>query len=270
MANLILVSNRKINRPYYVRDLDIHLYSPEELSYYIYNYQFFLTEEFVDERLLEFIGTELEMPVLEKKLRRWKGQADFFQMMAMILQECHYYDDQEINEFLRQADTIRHSDPVQLMKQRGDFLLSRHKYYGALEHYDRILAGDWRKPLSSDFQGKVWFNKGGALAGMFAFSQAMDAFVAAYRMMGTDEALRKIYEVHLLDPLCEIPKEIRKEMSRSNGAKWRKDFASVRELVVMEGKYARAKGVFESDDENKPQKLWEMFDEWKSEYRQMI
>ena len=68
----ILCKDAEAERPYYVKDLGINLYSAFELCYFIYNHSALLGDDFPDEELLRFIGDGCRMPDLERKLRKWK------------------------------------------------------------------------------------------------------------------------------------------------------------------------------------------------------
>lgn len=56
--------------PYITKELNIPLYTAEELCYYIYHNLTVLEDEFIQDDLVEFIRTQLAMPVLAERIER--------------------------------------------------------------------------------------------------------------------------------------------------------------------------------------------------------
>ena len=51
MSGLILCRDKTVTHPYYVKELGLHLYTGEELCYFIYHNILLIGEEFLDEPL---------------------------------------------------------------------------------------------------------------------------------------------------------------------------------------------------------------------------
>ncbi len=66
-----LLCTKEADTPYEVEELDLRVYSIEELAYLIYHDLPLLPDEFIDEKLLTFIEKELEMPEISGKIRRF-------------------------------------------------------------------------------------------------------------------------------------------------------------------------------------------------------
>ena len=99
MSGMLLCRSHPVKEPYYVEELGLCLYSEEELSYYIYHNATLIGDDFLDERLYRFIGTELGLDNLERKLRKWAEQAELSELLLVILQDIHYYDSDELFHF---------------------------------------------------------------------------------------------------------------------------------------------------------------------------
>ena len=128
MSGLLLCRDGKAKKPYPVPELGISLYSAEELCYYIYHYVFLLEPDFVDEELLEFIGTGLGLSGLEAKIRRWIAEeADLSQVLYMILQDVHYYNETELAAFRAQLEWLKKARPSERAKKKADYLLETRK-----------------------------------------------------------------------------------------------------------------------------------------------
>jgi len=267
MGGLILCKNYQVKHPYYVEELGIHLHSAEELSYFIYNNLMLIGEDFLDERLFRFIGQELGMAGLETKLRKWTGQADQSELLLVILQDIHYYSSGELFSFKEELARISKAGTAELMKEKADYLLKRRQYYSAINLYDRIFSLKSDELMSEGFRGNVWFNKGSALAGIFSFDQAVECYRKSHELLQQGEALRKIYEIHLLDPLTGIPEGILDAVPVGTLYGWKEEYEESRKRARYEGKALEAAGLMEKDNIRRAAGFGELVRAWKAEYR---
>ena len=58
MSAMILCRNKVAVNPLYVSYSDVHLYTEEELCYYIYNNIYIITNDFVSDELIHFLRYE--------------------------------------------------------------------------------------------------------------------------------------------------------------------------------------------------------------------
>lgn len=64
MAGVILSRSKYAEKPYYITNMSINIYSLEELCYYIYNNIYLIGTDLVDDGLISYIDNELEEPEL--------------------------------------------------------------------------------------------------------------------------------------------------------------------------------------------------------------
>ena len=267
MSGLILCSSRKVQHPYYVEELGIYLYSGEELSYFIYHNLMLIGEDFLDERLFRFIGQELGMTGLETKLRKWSGQADLSELLLVILQDIHYYSSAELFAFKEQLERLAKSSTAEKMKAKADYLFSMRQYYGALRLYDRIFTLRSDELLSEGFRGNVWFNKGSALAGIFSFDQAAECYQKAYQLLQSEEPLRKLWELHFLDELVDIPAELQEKVPAETQYLWKTEWEKKQKRARFAGAAAEVDALREKDRVRQAEGLAALVRRWKSEYQ---
>lgn len=267
MGNLILSRSRRAEHPYFVEELGIHLYTGEELSYFIYHNLMLIDDNFLDERLFRFIGQELGMNGLEMKLRKWVKQADQAELLMVILQDIHYYSSAELFAFKEELARIAKAGPAELMKEKADYLMGLRQYYGAIRLYDRIFTLKSDELMSEGFRGNVWFNKGSALAGIFSFDQAVDCYEKAYRLLNNDEALKRMFFIHLLDGLVRFPEELYSEIPSETIYKWKEEFEESRRHARYEGKALETAGLMEKDNIRRTAGFRRLIRTWKAEYR---
>ena len=82
MSGLILCREKTVTHPYYVKELGIHLYTGEELSYFICHNILLIDEDFVDERLFDFLEQLGETRLCERA-RRLAEQAGLFDVLYL-------------------------------------------------------------------------------------------------------------------------------------------------------------------------------------------
>ena len=92
-----LLGGKEARLPYEVEELNIRLYTVEELCYYIYHYLPLIDDDFIDERLLKFIRKELDLPEIAEKIERFYiSPSDLDTTLLMLLTEVGFFSDQEI------------------------------------------------------------------------------------------------------------------------------------------------------------------------------
>lgn len=67
---LILCEDIVADKPYYVEELDINIYSIEELGYILYEHPLLVMEDFISTALFDFIKTELKRKALQFQLKK--------------------------------------------------------------------------------------------------------------------------------------------------------------------------------------------------------
>ena len=179
------------------------------------------------------------MTGLETKLRKWSGQADLSELLLVILQDIHYYSSAELFAFKEQLERLAKSSTAEKMKAKADYLFSMRQYYGALRLYDRIFTLRSDELLSEGFRGNVWFNKGSALAGIFSFDQAAECYQKAYQLLQSEEPLRKLWELHFLDELVDIPAELQEKVPAETQYLWKPSGKKSKKEPALRGQQRR-------------------------------
>ena len=193
MSGMILCRTRRSLYPLKIEEMDIEIYSLEELCYYIYNNIYIITNEFISDGLLEFIKKGVCEPALAERLWQLKSaQAGLAEMLVTILKYVDYYNVGEIEQIKDILNTLSTQNIYERMKSRADSFLSNKRYYSALENYGKIIDGGRDPELSGLFYAKVYHNMGTAYAKLFLYKQAAEYFNEAYKI-GQHEESRKCY-----------------------------------------------------------------------------
>ena len=104
--SLLLCRREPVTVPYEIEELGIHIWSSQELCYVIYNHPLLVMEDFINERLIAFLRSQLGLPFLAERIEKWiegRGMSD--ELLFLILQECFYYTPQEQTRY-RQEGTV--------------------------------------------------------------------------------------------------------------------------------------------------------------------
>ena len=115
--SLILCRQEPVKHPFYFEGLGVHLYSSQELCYVIYNNPLLAMEGLINDNLITFIRTELDMAFLAGKLDVCKKSGeDPDEMIFIILQECYYYTAREIGKFRQKIASYKKMSAAELTK----------------------------------------------------------------------------------------------------------------------------------------------------------
>ena len=85
----LLLCGKTTDRPFYVKEAELNVYSMEELCYFIYNNVYMIGQDFFDDSLLKFIEDELELINTVKKLKDQRfRQEPAASMIKTVLDGC--------------------------------------------------------------------------------------------------------------------------------------------------------------------------------------
>ncbi len=266
MGNLILTKSHKAANPYFAEKLGINLYTGEELSYFIYNYYMLLDDDFLEDRLFNFIERELEMAELSAKLRKWRGRVSYEELLLVILQDIHYYNSKELTEFYAKLEGMSKEGTENVIREKADYLVNMGHSYEGIHLYDRLLVGKSEKTLPEGFLATVHYNKAVALARIYANASAMKEFAKSWEIVPGDDALQSMVYLTFLDPELTLPEAVKKTVTEEQMADWREVFDEVKNRSIYHGKAMEVEAALELDDIKRPLRLEQLLADWKAEY----
>lgn len=200
MAGIILCRTKVARNPFYISNIDIHIYSMEELCYYIYNNIYLIGIDLVDDDLIQFIDEELEETGLAKRLTYLKkARAGLAEIIITILKYVDYYDSADIESIREILESLNTQNVYERLKMRADTLLENKKYVGAIKNYEKITEGEQDPLLPGIFYAKVYHNLGCAYGNMFLYDMARVCFAKAYEIGQHEESKKCLIAAQLLD-----------------------------------------------------------------------
>lgn len=270
MAGLILCRSKYADRPYYISNMAINIYSLEELCYYIYNNIYLVGTDLFDEGMINFIDKSLGEEELAKQLEFITSQnAGLSELVMTVLRYVDYYSDSEIEQLAKVIEELDTQNVSMRLKARADNFLVNKRYNSAIRNYESIVYSNRDSGLLESFYGDVWHNMGVAYAGMYAFYEARECFCKAYELNNNDESFKEMVAAECLsekNSAVDIEDEQRYVTYR--------EIETIMDHAIDEPGYDRVKQIFihktteEIVEYNKA--VANVIDEWKAGYRSFI
>ena len=191
MSNVILCQGTYATTPYFITEACVHIFSIEELCFYIYNNAFLLDDTFVNERLADWIENELNLEKVATTIRSIIDKPRALENLARIMNnEIGYYSEDEWSTLI---GDIANNSRVSLdarRKVRADGLLNSGRYVKAMEEYEGILCNitDNDERLVAG----IYHNLGVCSAKLFLFDKAAVYFEKAYDSYANTESYQEM------------------------------------------------------------------------------
>lgn len=191
MSNVILCLGAYATTPYFAAESCVHLYSIEELCFYVYNKAFLLDDSFVNAKLADWIEQQLNLPKIADTIRTVMGKKDALGNLVRILNnEVGFYSEEEWSTLLEDIANNSRMSLDTRKKVRADGMLNAGRYIKAMEEYEGILCGmtDDDKQLSAG----IYHNLGVCAAKLFLFDRAATYFEKAYQEYANTESYQEM------------------------------------------------------------------------------
>lgn len=277
MSGYILCQVKKADHPYYIESVGIHLYSMEELSYFLANNIYLLDESIFNEDLCKWLSEEFQCAKLSALIyslleKKKKGEeVSWGDFLIPILRQTHYYNLEEYRKLQLALAAFGGQSPKMRLKLRGDCLFSHEKYQKAIETYAEVLKQK-EEGEKSRFIGSIYNNMGCAHMRLFQAREAVFCFLHAYRCLHSRESLKSyLFASYILGPLSayeELVKEMR--VDKDLLAELNEDIARSREMGMQEPASIRYREAKEDlrlgRKESYRQKMEDILEELKESY----
>ena len=219
-----LLCTKEADSPYEVEELDLRIYSIEELAYLIYYDLDVLPDDFIDERLLTFIEKELKMPEVSGKIRRfYTSPQDFDATVIMLFSEVSFFTEQEINEFRDRIVRRRRKSAAERLVMRSDALAKRKRYNSAIRLYRSLLSGPRDGRMNEQFYTNIMMKCAACFGRLCEFDNALEMLFQVYKETGSPEVLKKLYDICILSGQ-EPDDTVFRRADPNLLAKWQSDY----------------------------------------------
>lgn len=241
MSAMILCRDKVAVNPLYVSYSDVHLYTEEELCYYIYNNIYIITNDFVSDELIHFLRYETkDVPLANRVEELRRSNAGLALILVTILKSVDYYSVSEIDEISGMLSTLDSQNSYERLRSRADTYLDRKNYYKAIDCYRQIIK-EYTKEASGAFMAGVHHNLGVAYARMFLYEAAAQSFKMAYDIGQYSKSYNSYLAANELasrnrpvkEDVSEEEYAIRRRIdSLSDNAKYQDEYRKLEQLVA--------------------------------------
>lgn len=209
MSRYLLCEKRR-QRPYVVRELNLRLYSPEEMSYFFYHYLPIIDETFLNEELLQYITEEFGMPMAARNMQQLihRGKRPL-EALAVFQKAAAYYTDEECQQFQKELRRREQQPAIQIALERAGLYEERGLYRSAVGQYRRILHGGAVEETDRKQFPRLYERAGDLCMQMGSFDQGIGLFAEGYEETGSERLAKKLCLSCLLAKQ-EIPETERK------------------------------------------------------------
>lgn len=191
MSMAVLCQVKRAEHPFYIRDIDLNIYSIEELCYFADHNLALVEEDFFDDALIGWIGEELEDRNFVRSLERIRreGVQTLGRMLHALNAETGWIYVQDRENFEKTLEANRKLPGPERLRLRADSLVGYGKYTKAIEDYKRILAMKDMEGLGEQFLGTVYNNMGVTYARLFEMDEAVECLREAYNSIHSRETV---------------------------------------------------------------------------------
>lgn len=261
---MILCSQMLAALPYYIDEASLHVYSMEELSYYILHNVYLLEADFMNEELCAWIEHEGRQKDLAEQLREiLRKDGTLLEFVTCILNRTGYCDREEIKQVTSALAGLMNKSEYECRKIRADRYAANGRYASAIIEYRRLLDTEEKNEI---LIGSVWHNMGTAYARLLLFPEAADCFFRAYQKNANPESVREcLYAYRCMrdekgfkkaSELCGLTGEEAAEIGR--------ELSEISRMDRIGAFGEELDELFETGDTGK---LYEFVKEWKDTYR---
>lgn len=177
--------------PFLIEQAGLHVYSLEELCWFLYHNIFLADRQFFNEKLCKWIAGELSYPELAQRIQNGIASGMNFQNLVIsILSSVDMFTNEELKELGEQLKKLNSLQEQERLKLRADELLDNGKEWMAIETYQKILKIHENTRLGVSFYASIWNNLGVCYARQFLFEEATKCFAASYEY-DLDESVKE-------------------------------------------------------------------------------
>ena len=270
--SLLLCRMEPVQHPFEVPELGVRLYSSPELCYVIYENPLLVIDDFVDDRLIQFVRSELNMKFLAGKLDNWKkSNENPDNLLLLILTECQYYTSSEVSHYRQLLIQLRKKHPAQLAKDRADFFFGKRQYGRAISLYEKLLDSQRDNVVDEEFLSRLWCCLGACYARMFQSEKAYHAYDRAFFYNSRNpEILERIYSLKAMFPELNLDERYQSAIQARDTKAWDERIAAARKNSRESQAVKDLDQLFMKDPDYRMEGAAKLVQQWKQEYRSMM
>lgn len=291
MECLLLCHEKKAEKPFYLKEFDLRIYTMEELCYCLYKNVHMLDRHIMKEQLCMFLQKELGFERLAAELRQMiETKQGLEKFVLAILEVSGLFLKEELENIGTELREIEGKSSLFRKKARGDYYLEHAKYAKALYEYQQILETEFEGCMAEtiteemslgdrellEYKSNVIHNMGTVYARLFSFEEAARYFYKSYEMTKDNESLESyLMALHMYLPREQYIERVTSEMIAQDVALGVEEkFRIVIEEGARQEDKCRSKKIFEQKTLGNVMEYYEEVDavleKYKEDYKESM
>lgn len=264
-----LIENRKAEHPFSHERISVHLYTLDELCYFLETHIYLIDQDWIGDELFSWLEKELHYEELARNLRQtFRSTRDVFQCVEMILHASGNYNKEKLEKIHGLLDAMNGKTNMERRKMRGDLLLEEKKYRQAAYIYLELLQPEYARQMTEELRGNIMHNLGVVYARLFLFPEASRMFMQAYQLRKNDQTRQAyLFAMNYIGDDAQL-EEQKMELSFPVMRDALNYMTDVSDLPAYYGERREASQAADAFDWKTKQE--ELVRRWKSEYKSMM
>lgn len=268
---LILCETVSAHHPYYIEELDLNIFSIEELSYIIYEHPLLVIEDFVSPGLLSFIKNDLKLGNLGIQLEKmYSDKVADEHIILYILDYVDFYTGAEVSRYRATLANYKKLKRAEFLKEKADYMFRQRRFGKAIRFYGIITKSHFDRTINEKFMGKVYYNMGSAYANLFLYNKAYQAYIRAYRYLRDGNIIKKIYYLSKIDEVIGQKEKYQSNIREQINNSWDDEWEAELSTIMKNEKIQSVREAIGKDVLRRQRFVSELVAQWKQEYRNML
>ena len=269
---LIVCEQSEVLHPLYITELNIHVYSLEELLYVIYENPILARESLISQPLFEFLDLELGLLQLSSYLQKMKKeQASNDEILLTLLDCTRMYSAVELNHYRKKLEAYRKLHRAEYLFEMANTLFEQKRYQRAADTYQKVLNFPKDTVVTDEFLASVHANLGSAYANLFLFLDAYKEYAIAYNQIKDRHCLKEMYHIMLIAPDFSFDEQYFQDLDEQSKKEWDAEFRDSLEQATSLPILKEISQWFSHDHtDDTDKKVESIIQTWKQEYRNMM
>lgn len=264
MGRILRCSKKPAEKPFYIPEIGINVYTGEELAYCIKNNLYRISKAFFNPDLTRFLDQELGLSTLSTHLDQLLSKYGVYVTAGEIAFAVGDLDEREKAGLEKKILEFNSMSKEERQKLEADNLLRAGEILKAVEIYRMLM--ETPEKLSTDKIGDIYLKLAYIALDDFAWQQAINMFEKAYIALKQDKILKQILAVSFMTGHEEIPPFVEAKASAKALNQWLEEFRRKEEQIEnrldRDGYTTLAEKESELDYE-------ELLKDWKGDFRKI-
>lgn len=266
---LIVCDYNEVLHPYFIPELDLNIYSYEELCFIIYENPVLVRDRFITTALLDFIELELGLTALKSRLLKMrKDRASEDEMLIYILSFGNIYSSSEILRYKKLLEYFKRAHKADYLLLKGNYMFRLGLFGRAANDYNKILRFGKDKVVSNKFLAIVHENLGSTYANLFQYMAAYEEYEKAFLIASDLNILKKMYHISLIDPSVILKEEYLDHVNKMDRDLWDQEYLDAIDRAAEAGRVREIQDFFKQGEPAKKE-VQQLLNRFKQEYRRM-